>query len=89
MTAPASRFGFEAVYEPADYDGDAAGWKVQLPHQCDNWAITGPSCYDASVPKREAEARLIQFIAEAEALLGQLRTAPETPERETRLGGAA
>jgi hypothetical protein len=53
-------------------------WAVRLPHQCDAWSITGPSCYDDEVPHAVAVQRLELFIAEAKDALTALRERRET-----------
>lgn len=47
-------------------------WNVRLPHQCDEWTITGHA-----TSKDAAAASLEAFIAEAQATLKQLRAMPE------------
>lgn len=49
------------------------GWRVYLPHQCDEWDI--PDRF--SVPHGEAVARLEAFIAEAAEALEALRRGEE------------
>jgi hypothetical protein len=47
-------------------------WRVQLPHQCGMWSITG---HETS--KADAVAKLETFIAEAQTTLERLRGLPE------------
>ena len=70
-------FGFRSEFHSPDYDGDDEGWKVTLPHQCDEWAITAASCYDSPVPIAVAVARVESFIAEATECLDALRRGEE------------
>lgn len=45
-------------------------WEVRLPHQCDEWSVTGHAT-------SKAAAALQAFIAEAQATLEQLEALPE------------
>lgn len=47
-------------------------WQVRLPHQCDEWSITGHA-----TSKDAAAASLEAFIAEAQATLARLKELPE------------
>lgn len=78
-------FGFTATYEPAEYEGDIAGWKVTLPEKYDAWTITAPSYYDPPVAKVAALAALGRFIAEAQHLYALIEAAPDAPECELSL----
>lgn len=51
-------------------DGSPYAWKVQLPHQCDDWEIT----YGRDSSHAEAVAAMEQFLAEGQAALERLRT---------------
>jgi hypothetical protein len=51
-------FGFTVKRE-----GD--GYKVQLPHQCDEWRIDEANAYEEPTDRNTALARLDAFIAEA------------------------
>lgn len=77
MTEP---FGFKIRYSAETAYDPIAGWRVYLPHQCDSWDIAGE--YWAPVPREDAIAELERFIAEAQATLAELRTAPEIPEAD-------
>jgi len=50
------------------------GWRVFLPHQCDDWDVAGEE-HDG-IPHAEAVAALERFIAEAQVALAKLRKAP-------------
>jgi hypothetical protein len=64
-------FGFKIVFDKED-ESDAECWKVQLPHQCDEWSISAGSAY-AWATAAEAIGRLERFIGEAESALTKLR----------------
>lgn len=77
-------FGFkvERVREELDYDddkgysmlGEVIGYRVSLPHQCDEWIITrvGPFERDAAV-KEEAVKMMELFVREAQQALEKLK----------------
>jgi hypothetical protein len=84
MSSP-KPFGFTASYEPAEHEGDIAGWIITLPEQYDNWTITAPSHYDPRVTKPQAVAELRRFIAEAQRLLALVEAAPDEFDSVTRI----
>lgn len=53
----------------------ASGWRVFLPHQCNDWDITGDRYQSAS--HVEAVAELEEFIVEAQRALEALRNLTE------------
>lgn len=59
-----ARFDFTVYTDGED------GWAVRLPHQCDEWTVTGDA-YDY-VSHAEAVESLAAFIAEAQAALAEL-----------------
>jgi hypothetical protein len=56
---------------------DPPKWYVYLPHQCDEWTITGSYSYDYAPEQSEAVAELERFIAEAQQALAALREGRE------------
>lgn len=52
------------------------GWSVALPHQCDDWEITGEK-YGPGVPQQLAIQELTDFIAEASEALAALKAGRE------------
>jgi hypothetical protein len=62
-----SLFGLTVEYVEPDYEDDKPGWKVHLPHQCDQWRIDEDGAYDDPTDQATALARLDAFIAEARA----------------------
>jgi hypothetical protein len=65
------RFRVESIQ-----DGKHPGWRVYLPHQCDDWEITYTN-FGHGVPLPDAVAVMEEFIAEAQASLDSLRAARE------------
>lgn len=89
MSSPTPKpFGFTASYEPAEHDGDTAGWIVTLPEQYDCWTITAPSYYEPRVTKPQAVAEFRRFIAEAQQLLALIEAAPDEFDAVTRIAAA-
>lgn len=77
--APQEPFGFTVEreekyrfrYTPRQEYTDR--WTVYLPHQCDEWAISGDDAYSGHVPHEVAVARLEAFIAQAQDALTALK----------------
>ncbi|MBV9026353.1 MAG: hypothetical protein JO362_21755, partial [Streptomycetaceae bacterium] len=65
--ADTSLFGLTVEYVEPDCEDDKPGWKVHLPHQCDEWRIDAGCAYDDPTSRETALARLDAFIAEAQA----------------------
>ena len=63
-----SLFGLSAEYVEPYSDDDKPGWRVYLPHQCDQWRIDEDTSYDDPTDRETALARLDAFIAEAQAV---------------------
>lgn len=63
-----SEFGFTVEHQgPVEWDPEMkTGWKVYLPHQCDQWRIDAFSAYEDPTSQADALARLDLFIAEAQ-----------------------
>jgi hypothetical protein len=72
------------VYQPVD----PSRWKVNLPHQCDRWAIVedwqlpgaDPQDWDSwktGAPQQDAVEILERFIAEAQEALAALKAGQE------------
>lgn len=61
-----AEFGFLVEHCPADRWTNA-GWRVVLPHQCDEWRIDDSYSGADPKPQEHALARLDAFIAEAQA----------------------
>lgn len=78
------KFGFTVKRAPIKewYDSEKPlqvvgdGWRVYLPHQCEEWDIHHPYNYDA-VLHGDAVAALERFIAEASEALEALRQGRE------------
>lgn len=63
-----SKFGFTVEYVTGDPDYDEpSGWKVGLPHQCDQWRIDTWSAYNEPSTQEAALEALDRFINEANA----------------------
>lgn len=62
-----SLFGLTVEHVEPYSDGDKPGWRVYLPHQCDQWRIDEDNAYEAPTDQATALARLDAFIAEAQA----------------------
>jgi hypothetical protein len=72
-TATADQFGFLVEHCPAER-WSPAGWRVVLPHQCDEWRIDDSFSSASPTSKERALARLDAFIAEAQAARAALAT---------------
>ena len=68
-----SEFRFMVIRDDA-YDDEPERWRVELPHQCDNWSISGGY---AGQPHADAVASLETFITEAQEALTALRAKKE------------
>ena len=64
-----NKFGFTVKKK---YD-DPTLWAVYLPHQCDEWGITGEEYDELYKPHSEAVVLLKQFISEANQALAMLK----------------
>lgn len=64
-------FGFVVRHEQVG--DDPAGWKIYLPHQCQEWFIAGEKYGAECAPHAVAVAELERFIAEAQQALAALR----------------
>src|SRR4051794_30617674 len=53
---------------------DLDGFRVSMPHQCDEWHITE---YYEDIPRADAIAAMQKFVDEATAALEVLRTMPD------------
>lgn len=63
--------------KPGEWDkGSPEGWTVSLPHQCDDWQITGEK-YAQPVSHEQAVADLEEFIQEAQNALEKLKAKEE------------
>ena len=69
-----SEYRFSVIRDEA-YDDEPERWRVQLPHQCDAWLITGSSYTGETHDK--AVASLETFIAEAQQAMVSLRQKKE------------
>lgn len=69
-----SEFHFAVIRDEA-YDDEPERWRVELPHQCDSWEITGGGYGGEAHDK--AVASLETFIAEAQQALVTLRQKKE------------
>ena len=80
-----TKFGFtvkRADFEDA-HDSTRAGWRVTLPHSCDQWVIAGEEYIDG-LSHADAVARLAAFIGEANLAMLALVERREIDEpRET------
>ncbi len=78
---PEDKFGFQVSHKPekkapGEKGHSPAGWRVELPHQCDSWEIAPHDDY-GHVPHADAVAGLEAFIAEAHEALAALRDGRE------------
>lgn len=76
------RYEFTAGHDD-DRDGYGSGYIVTLPHQCDDWQITGTDRYLELVDKDTAVKQLEEFIAEAVEALDAIRSDCSWSDRVT------
>ncbi|MCX4750986.1 hypothetical protein OG455_41630 [Kitasatospora sp. NBC_01287] len=81
MTARKFGFTVEYVDEPWDED-NKPGWRVFLPHQCDQWRIDDENAYEDPTVQTTALARLDAFIAEAQQARAALARGEQYPTEE-------
>lgn len=74
------RFGFSVRREEDWGDCDEpgrVGWAVELPHQCDAWAINREDSYSPTTSREEAVAALVAFLNEGALALEHLERGEE------------
>ncbi|MFG3051846.1 hypothetical protein ACGFZP_12975 [Kitasatospora sp. NPDC048239] len=78
------RFGFTVEYIKELWldDDNKPGWKVHLPHQCDNWRIDADTAYADPSSQQAALYSLDKFIAEAQQARAALARGEQYPPAE-------